>query len=203
MKTGLQFATYREAVPFLNNEAFVAVEEKPFPVYKRNSLYIIISGIGKVNSAIAASYALSQYKTGRMINLGSAGSLADNHAVGDVLQINKSVEYDSRNIENPRHRYLTPDILESIPSASLVTSDSPVISPDERKKVSEFGSLVDMEGAPFLQACRVFNAEAYLFKVVSDTPGNSDLNEIIENIRKTREVLYRYIVENLPNFVQL
>jgi adenosylhomocysteine nucleosidase len=203
MKTGLQFATYKEAVPFLNNEAFAAIAEKPFPLYRKNNLYIIISGIGKVNSAIAASYAISEYKTERMINLGSAGSLVENYAVGDILHINKSLEYDSRSVKNPRHKYLIPDIIEGIPSASLVTGDSPVISLEERKRISEFGTLVDMEGASFLQACRAFNSESYLFKVVSDTPGNSDLNEIIQNIKKTREVLYRYIIENMKDFIQL
>jgi nucleoside phosphorylase len=203
MKTGLQFASYKEAVPFLNNISFDAVEKKPFPIYKKNRLYIIISGIGKVNSAIAASYIISGHKIERMINLGSAGSLVDKYAIGDIFHINKTIEHDSRIIENPRHKYLIPDIVDGISSTSLVTTDFPVITPEEREKLSDSGTLVDMEGTSFLQACRAFNSKAYLFKVVSDTPDNSDLHEIIKNIRETRDLLYRYMVEKMLDFIQL
>ncbi len=203
MKTGLQFATYKEAVPFLNNVAFKTVVKKPFPLFKKNGIYLIISGIGKVNSAIAASFLISQYKTDRMINLGSAGSLTENYKIGDVLQINKSVEYDGRSNENSRHKFLTPDAIDGIPSASLVTSDSPVITSGERKRVSRFGSLVDMEGASFLQACRAFNSEAYIFKVVSDLPGDTELEVIIKNIKETRTILYAYMSENAGDILQL
>lgn len=203
MKTGLQFATFKEAVPFLNNGEFTAIEEKPFPIYRNNNLYIIISGIGKVNSAIAASYTISGYKIKRMINLGSAGSLVENYTVGDVFHIDKSIEYDQRKSENLKHKYLIPHIVDGIPSTSLVTSNSPVLSRKERKRMSKFGALVDMEGASFLQACRTFNSEAYLFKVVSDTPENNNLNEIIKNIKETRDNLYRYAVKNMRDFIQL
>ncbi len=203
MKTGIQFATHKEAVPFLTNATFEPVAENPFPLYKKDGIYLIISGIGKVNSAIAASFLISQYKTGRMINLGSAGSLTDNYKIGDVLQINKSVEYDGRNNEKPRHKFLTPNALDGIPSASLVTSDSPVITLEERKRVSRFGSLVDMEGASFMQACRAFNSEAYLFKVISDIPGDTELKVIIKNIKETRTILYIYMKENAGDILQL
>jgi nucleoside phosphorylase len=60
-----------------------------------------------------------------------------------------------------------------------------------------------MEGASFLKACRAFNSHAYLFKVVSDTPEDSDLHEIVKSIKKTRDILYRYMVKYMQDFIQL
>ncbi|MCP4129832.1 MAG: 5'-methylthioadenosine/S-adenosylhomocysteine nucleosidase [bacterium] len=205
-KTGILMATYLEAAPFVSGLSLTRIEEKPFPVYEGSGEYLILSGIGKANAAMAASYLIYKHNTRVVVNIGAAGSTGSAaYEVGDILHINRVVEYDRPQLIRKGERVLVPDLINDFinqpdscsPGASLATQDIPVLNEAFRKEVSKSAELVDMEGASFVQACRLFSAKAYLFKIVTDTPGHDKDADIIENIKLTRDKLYRFYAENV------
>jgi len=188
-------ATRLEASPFIDSGMFVCIEEKPLPVYKHESVYLILSGIGKGSAAIAATYLILKYQPEIMFNIGAAGSTTEDFKLGDILHVDSVIDYDRPKLIGSKPRYLKPEVLEGYRTAILATQDVAVVSAEERDKVGKLASLVDMEGAAFVQACRTFKVKNYLFKIVTDTPAHTVDNQIIENIKNTRDLLYRFFVE--------
>ena len=66
--TGILFATFVEAKPFILNLALKEMERDPFPVFANGSLQLIVSGIGKVNAAMACTHLIMKYGPGRILN---------------------------------------------------------------------------------------------------------------------------------------
>lgn len=62
--------------------------------YKNKHLILILSGIGKVNSAIATQYLINIYSPDIIINIGVAGNLSDDLTFGDVVIANDLIQYD-------------------------------------------------------------------------------------------------------------
>ncbi len=98
---------------------------------------------------------------------------------------------------NRSQRSSAPDTLEGFRMASLATLDRPLVSAAERASVAARADLVDMEGAAVLQACRMFGARCYIFKMVSDTPEHQSDTEIVENIRSLAGPLADFFVERV------
>lgn len=194
---GILMATEMEAHPFINEKNTQKIEKKPFPVYRRENIYIVISGIGKANAAMAASYLIFKYGIRQMFNLGAAGAAADGFSVGDILQISSIIEYDRPALISMKPRYFTPDLLEGFKTARLATQDKAVVSLSFRSEVAGVADLVDMEGASFVQACRLFGAESYLFKIITDTPEHTEDRDIIKNIKKMRFDLYSFFINEI------
>ena len=197
--TGIVMATRLEAAPFIDSGIFVCIEEKPLPVYKHKSVYLILSGIGKGSAAIAATYLILKYQTEIMFNIGAAGSTTEDYNLGDILHIDSVIDYDRPKLIGLKPRYLKPDVLEGYKTSTLATQDVAVVSAQEREKVGKLASLVDMEGAAFVQACRTFKVKNYLFKIVTDTPAHTVDNQIIENIKNTRDILFSFFKERFLN----
>jgi len=193
--TGIVMATRLEAAPFIDSGNFILLEEKPLPIYRNESVYLILSGIGKASAAIAATYLITKYQTEVMYNIGAAGSTTEDLNLGDILHINSVIDYDRPTLIGSKPRYLKPDILADYKTAVLATQDIAVVSAVERDKVGKLASLVDMEGAGFVQACRTFKVKNYLFKIVTDTPAHTVDNQIIENIKNTRNLLYQFFMK--------
>ncbi|HNX24326.1 MAG TPA: hypothetical protein PKG60_09780 [Spirochaetota bacterium] len=191
---GIVMATRLEAAPFIESGLFTCIEEKPMPVYQNETVYLILSGIGKASAAIAATYLITKYKTEIMYNIGAAGSTTEDFGLGDILHIDSVIDYDRPALIGSKPRYLKPEVLADYKTATLATQDVAVVSSEEREKVGKLASLVDMEGAAFVQACRTFKIKNYLFKIVTDTPSHIADKQIIENIKNTRDLLYRFFV---------
>jgi nucleoside phosphorylase len=190
--TGIVMATRLEAEPFIGSGLFTCIEEKPLPVYQYGSVFLILSGIGKAYAAIASTYLITKYKTEVMYNIGAAGSTTEDFILGDILHIDSVIDYDRPTLIGSKPRYLKPEVLTDYKTATLATQDVAVVSPVEREKVGKFASLVDMEGAAFVQACRTFKVKNYLFKIVTDTPVHTADKQIIDNIKTTRDLLFQF-----------
>lgn len=194
--TGIVMATRLEAAPFIDSGLFTRVEEKPLPVYRHKTVYLILSGIGKANAAIASTYLIVKYNTKTMYNIGAAGSTSVNFRIGDILHIDSVIDYDRPTLVGSKPRYLKPDVLADYKTVILATQDVAVVSTAEREKVGKLASLVDMEGAGFVQACSTFKIKNFLFKLVTDTPDHTIDSQIIENIKNTRDLLYHFFLEH-------
>ena len=199
-KIGFVFATDTEAAPFIKGFSLNLNEERPFKIYDNDNHVLIISGIGKANSAIAASYTIWKYSPACVFNIGSAGAVKNNIKLGDIFHINKIVELDRPRVSDGKIRIITPKkILQGFSTAALATQDRVIISPEDRAEVSKYADIVDMEGASVMQACRLWHVDCYLFKFVSDTPEHKNTGEIRANIREINESMYEFFVNNVLN----
>lgn len=194
---GLVMATEHEARPFIHLEGLRRIEVKPFAVYEGKRFRLIIAGIGKANAAMGTGYLTWKYGHDDLYNIGAAGSTGNGVSVGDIFHIDKILEMDRPGVLSKKMRFLTPDLLEGHAAASLCTQDHPVIDPAERERIRPYAFLVDMEGASFIQACRLFGSRGYLFKIVTDTPDHRTDRDIITNIEHTRQSLYEYMCLNV------
>jgi adenosylhomocysteine nucleosidase len=186
--TAIIMATMLEAKPFVSQMSFEPVNKKPFLVFKKEKLLLVICGIGKANAAMATAYCCTKYKPDTVFNIGAAGALTMSKKKGEMYQINKIIEHDRLGFKSGKPFIHNPSIMEGFKCAILSTSDKAVVSIEERKKVSIFGGeLVDMEGASIVQACKKFQIPCYIFKYVSDTLEDIESNTIVDNIRQYRQ----------------
>lgn len=200
-KTGIVMATMIEASPFIKGLSLEQTSGKPFPLYSGGDFVLIISGIGKVYAALAAGFLIRENGAESLINTGAAGGLRGGFNAGDIIHVSEIIDYDRPKLINKETRVMKPDIMPGFRNASLATLDRPVITPEDRALVGQYADIIDMEGAGFLQACRTFGKEAYLWKMVSDTAEHEKDADIVANIKKMVDSLYTFMKERVfPEF---
>ena len=161
----------------------------PYPIFKNNeeTHWLVLSGIGRHNSAAATSYLYSISKASKWtswVNIGIAGCRKGNY--GDLCLVDKIVNNSSQ-ITYPK----------SIPKTNLhrmelLTTDVPITDYSNEE-------LIDMEGSAFYDiASKLTTRELIcIMKVISDGPSNhiNDLNKlkihqlIKSNISKINKVV--------------
>ena len=195
--TGLLMATMLEAKPFVTNIPLDRISNDPFPVYRNEHMVLIISGIGKANAAMAAFHCCSHLSPDIVVNAGAAGSVDRAFPLGECYQVTRIVEFDRPDISTGEPTILYPDTVDGFQTATLATQDRPVISPDERRKVSDICDLVDMEAASVVQACEKQRIPCLVFKYVTDTPDHTENGDIVNHIRKYRDPFYNFYISSV------
>lgn len=193
MSTGIVMATMLEAEPFIKGLGMVLESREPFPVYIAGGLVLVISGIGKVNAALAAAHIIREKNISVLHNPGAAGALREGILEKEIFHIKEIIDWDRPKLINKEIRKIRPDKIEGFREASLATLDRPVITRGERQRVGEAADLVDMEGAGFMQSCRIHGAKGYLWKIVSDTAEHEQDKDIIANIKLMIEDLFVFM----------
>ncbi len=181
-----------EAKPFVQGMSLQDMEKRPFALYQKDSIRLVISGVGKANAAMAVAHCCARIRPTLILNMGAAGAATKSFNLGDIFQINKVIEPDRIEVSTDKMPVYDLNRLEGFQSATLSTLDIPVITVQDRKNTSKMANLMDMEGAAVVQACRRFNIPCVLFKFVSDTPEYTGDGDIIKNIRKFRTPFYKY-----------
>ncbi len=195
--TAIVMATMGEAKPFVLGMDLDQVSETPFKIFKKNNIFLIASGVGKANAAMATAYVCNEYDPEYILNFGAAGGLDFSSSLGDIYQVDKIIESDRPDLRSNEPYSYEPDILEGFKNKTLSTSDKAVLDPEKRKEISEYAELVDMEGASIVQACKLFKKKCYLFKFVSDTPEHTDGMEIVRNIKDFRTKMYDLCIQSV------
>ncbi len=147
-------ATFSEAKALVEHFGLIQIQKKPFSIYKNDKILLIISGIGKVNSAIATTYAFSTYKNiDNIINFGICGSNDKEKKIGSFWHIKSVIDKDS-----DKKFILKKD-------GEMLWCHSKAVTSPPSKKV-----LVDMESSGFLQAAKHFidKEKVDIYKIVSD-----------------------------------
>ncbi len=159
-------ALKEEAQVILNHFKLKLVNEKTiYPIYKNEeeTHWLIISGIGRNNSAASTAYLYSYSKASiytSWINIGIAGSDKGNY--GDLYLVDKIST-------NQRKKSTYPSTMPkaTVPKMHLFTSDIPI---------SDYTSyeLIDMEGSAFFDIASKLTSKEFicLMKVISDGPKN-------------------------------
>ena len=208
MQFGIIFATLFEARPFLDRSRSELVDEKPFKVYltgRPERIPVIVSGIGKVLSAVACHHLLHTYPVDFIINAGSCGALHDKPLLdtGSLVHIASAVEGD--HVLNKKHQPPIPGsgrFAVHLPSVRLVTSDKPVFEPQARRYFSGLGDVVDMEGGAIARTAALYGKPWDMIKGISDAAGQIDPETLRSNIisvcEKIALVLLAELTKNEP-----
>ncbi len=163
-----------EAQAFIAHFKMKSVVNRPFKIYQKDDIVLVISGIGQLNMAAACAYIYAKYAEpiASWLNIGVCG--ADNKSIGDLFVANK-ISTNTHSIS-----WYPPLIIESaITGCSLITVDHPT-----QNYVNN--NIYDMEASAFYATCIKFTTGELVacLKVVSDNAQHSiqhvDKNFILE-----------------------
>ncbi len=146
-----------------------------YPVYGNTDIRLIIGGVGKVRSAMAAAFLLAGSPDTRqdvLCNIGFCGAGGETAKTGTMIAVWKVTDMDTR-------RDYYPDVFwgQGLAGTALCCYSQPVCRTDiDAQKGEPF--YCDMESAGIMEAAgRFLDAhQAVLLKIVSDllTPGQLD-----------------------------
>ncbi|MDM8536498.1 5'-methylthioadenosine/S-adenosylhomocysteine nucleosidase [Desulfobacterales bacterium HSG17] len=191
-------ATMVEAKPFVSGMSLEPVSKKPFLVFKKEKIIVVICGIGKANAAMATAYCCTKFKPDTVLNIGAAGALTKTKKRGEIYHINKIIEHDRLDFKTDKPFIHNSSMMKGFKCAILSTSDNAAVSKKLRKEVAAYGGeLVDMEGASIVQTCKKFKTPCYLFKYVSDTHEDDEEQSIIDNIREYRQKSFVFFEDKI------
>lgn len=187
-----------EAEPFIEGLNLKELEVRPFQVYMGGDVLMAISGIGKVNAAMATTYACLKYDPEWVLNLGASGATKDSEEPGRIYNIEKTVEPDRIHLRTNSPFVQYPDSLQGFDKATLATQDKGIIDVKAFREVAFLADLVDMEGASVVQASQRLEKKCLLFKFVTDTPAHAGQGKIImEHIKNLRLPFGEFILNSV------
>ena len=148
----------------------VALDEEALHLHL--DLPVLITGVGKVNAAIAVATLLAEVRPASVINLGTAGALRAGlegiHEIGTVTQH----DFDDEALVALVGTHQGPPI-ELGAGLTLATGDRFVEGGALRERIAQHADLVDMEGYAVAAACRAAGVPVRLVKLVSDDADES------------------------------
>ena len=195
-------ATRLESQPFIEGLSLSRQTDELLPVYKNDSFILVISGIGKTNSAVASAYSCLRFNPSCVVNLGAAGATGSaTIPLGMNFHVIKAVEYDRPRFKTKKPYIHKPDFLQGFASARIATLDRPVLDPSERQRISLVADLVDMESASVIQTCKKFKTNCYVFKFVSDTADHVEDKDIVENIKIYRDSFFKFFYDSVASVI--
>ena len=194
---GIVMATMLEAKPFVVETPMERVEKNPVKLYAKDSLLLVLSGIGKANAAMATFHCCQKYAPDMVVNLGAAGATASGFKLGEIFHISRIVEYDRPNFKDGSPHVYKPLVIDGFPVARTATQDKPVILPEDRRKISRIADLVEMEAASVIQAANKFQIPSAFFKFVTDTPEHTGDKDIVNHIREYRDAFHAFFMEKI------
>ncbi|GAA0076975.1 hypothetical protein UT300005_13530 [Clostridium sp. CTA-5] len=181
---------YIEASPFIKKFNLKKdLECHKFQVFKneQEEIVLLITGIGKVMSAVAITYLFSKYEpksTDIFINIGICGAKNKDMLIGDVFLCNKIIDYDTK-------KAFYPDMILKHSFKEGAVETVPTVINNKNLEIQ--GQLIDMESSGTYEAALVFlkSHQIYFIKIVSDyLDGEIDINKVsnlIEN--KSLEII--------------
>jgi len=164
-------ALVSEAQPIIEFLNLSKRDDQKFQIFSNEKYTLIISGIGKINSAIATTY-LTPNNDDTMINLGMCG--ATYHNIGALFQIKKIIDKSSQKVIHINQNGQT-----------ITCVDIPQNSPNKFKN-----TLVDMESYGFYQAANRFvkKENIQIYKIVSDK-----ISDTILTPKEVHDLIYPHL----------
>jgi adenosylhomocysteine nucleosidase len=174
----------------------VALEEEAAHLHV-SELPVLVTGIGKVNAAIAVATILGEYSPSRIVNLGTAGALRDGmsgtYVVGRAIQhdLDDSALYALTGL----HFSEAIDVADD--GVTLATGDSFIADPDVRARLAQKADLADMEGYAIARAAMTAQVPVTIVKQVSDSADGSASRSWRATLDECAEQLGQWTRENL------
>jgi adenosylhomocysteine nucleosidase len=166
----------------------------PYPVYRGSDIALIVSGVGKVRSAMAAVYLNSIYNAGRsnvLVNLGLCGAGSSRYKPGSLLVVNKVTDVDTG------WDYY-PDVFigGGLSQVALHCCSKPVKTEDVAPDTDFF---CDMESSGVMEAAKKFSYShnVLILKIISDflAPDRLDKKQLKGYIEKSMPVFESILQE--------
>lgn len=159
----------------------------------RPDLPILITGMGKVNAAVAVAAALAAGpRPSEIINLGTAGALrpglAGTHVVGTVIQH----DFDNETLLRLTGELSAPPLTLG-EGPTLATGDSFIADEATRAQLARHADLVDMEGYAVAAAAQAAGVPVRLVKHVSDEAGATAERTWKESVAACAELLGAWV----------
>ncbi len=178
-------ALHAEAAPIIEKYNLQKVSDHPFPYYTSDTLTLLISGMGPLNSAVAVTWYLStQTKPEKLVNIGICASRQKEVKPGTCYHVRKIIDAPGGKVWHLPQKAL------HLPQASVTTYAAP------QKNISTKTELIDMESSGFYTAATKFlpKETIALFKIVSDH-GTTEI--------PASEFVHELINRNLPRIEDL
>ncbi len=149
-------------------------------------LYVLVSGIGKVNAGRATQYAVSVLGASIIINIGVAGGLRPSMHVAEIYGVSGTVQYDFDLVQinhtpmgtlNECEEPLLPlDTTGLYPLEIVGSGDRFNDDPADFSLLTQTlgAGIRDMELAAVKQVCMHCGVPCYSFKVISDVAGGAE-----------------------------
>ncbi len=187
---GIVYATRREAQPFLSQLTADHLTAQPFLIFRKSgashrSFIAIISGMGKVAAAIAATHLVLVHRVSRLVNAGLCGQLTlhNGWSVGDLFRIGTAVEGDCDRFGQAEQTVACDSRwFSELKAARLVTQDRPVFDAAQRSLLAGIGDLADMEGAAVARVARFYGIPCAMIKGISDAADENGRQDVADHI---------------------
>ncbi len=135
----------------------------------------LVTGVGKVRAATAATWAAMAHRPSVILNLGTAGALRPGElAAGVVHDIGAVLQHDvnGRAIAALVGSDPSPRLELGDSGVVLATGDRFISAPQDRDVLAEHAHLVDMEGYAVAAAATRLGVPVRLAKTISDDAGH-------------------------------
>lgn len=190
----IAFATHNEARSTIS--ALSASITTSDSMYRYEHGYILITGIGAVNAAVAVSRHLRDVSS--VHNYGICGVLNGTHvgAIHTIATVAKfvampdSIDQHSQMFSEAAH----PLIHIANNGLRLVTSDFPIHNSEIRDKLACSADLVDMEGYGIAVACKQAGIPCHMVKVVSDFASQGGQHQIKQQLAQLSEQIAQLVL---------
>lgn len=185
-----------EAISIIEQYKLVSYDHKgPFPIYKSKlqDIWLIVSGIGQVNSAAASIYLFeksTKFQNSVWINIGIAGFES---SYGSIFKVDKIISHN-----NKKTFYPSAVVKNKIPYATLLTVDEP-----DTNYSKDY--MIDMEGAAFYQTVSKISSHELILilKIISDNSRNEIKKINTINIQNLFKEKLPFIKECLSGYLEI
>ncbi len=164
-------------------------------------IVLIITGIGKVSSALSTQALIDNYKPEKVVNFGSVGAINKELSVGEYCIVEKccQFDFDLREIDPVPLGYnqdydrvfFNAFCPQSLPykNVTLGTSDKFTSKKEIIEEISLMGvDIRDMEGSAIAQVCISNNVELIMLKGITDVYGlGTDGEQFVKNLKAVSE----------------
>lgn len=161
------------------------------------SVAVIVCGVGKVNAACGAQYAVDCLDATAIINVGVAGGLNNSLKIAHMYAISAVVQYDFDLVQlngtaigtlnECTENYLPLSVAEGFDVKKVATGDRFNDSPADFKLITEVlgADIREMELGAIAQVCMHAGVKCYSFKAISDLAGSGSTTEqFLKNLAK-------------------
>ncbi len=202
-KIGIIFAMEEELNAFMK-EITIQKEYDIFNLHffhgiiNDNECILVISGVGKVNAARTTQILIDNYNVDMIINVGVAGGVNSNLAIGDIIIGERLVQHDFDITAFNHEKGYIPDVgiyingddyliklAEDILLQNNCSFTKGVIASGDifcteeamsMKIANKFNALcVEMEGASIAQVCFLSHIPFLVLRSISDIPNNDNV----------------------------
>ena len=183
-----------------------------------NRIIMVKSGIGKVNSAIAASFLISNYNPDFLLIIGTSGALSNKLKPKDII-VSTETSFNDVDVTQFHYKYgqipglpwkfkgstQLINIIKKLPNDNinygLIISGDRFVAKNEQKKflTSKFKNVlaVDMETASIGQVAYIFNIPFLGIKAISDAADENAKTNYEQNAKSASTIVAELVVEIL------